>query len=74
MSLRGVLTVARRSRSKLEHEIPRFTRNKLRNLQVSSYQLSAFSFILTVFFIFALSFCPLIFEFCFPEIATLCSQ
>ena len=33
ISLRGVLTVARRSRSKLEHEIPRFTRNKLRNLR-----------------------------------------
>ena len=32
MSLRGALAVARRSRSKLEHEIPRFTRNKLRNL------------------------------------------
>jgi len=32
LSLRGVIAVARRSRSKLEHEIPRFTRNKLRNL------------------------------------------
>ena len=31
-SLRGALAVARRSQSKLEHEIPRFTRNKLRNL------------------------------------------
>ncbi len=33
MSLRGALAVARHSRSKLEHEIPRFTRNKLRNLR-----------------------------------------
>jgi hypothetical protein len=32
LSLRGAPTVARRSRSKLEHEIPRFTRNKLRKL------------------------------------------
>jgi len=33
LSLRRALAVARRSRSKLEHEIPRFTRNKLRNLR-----------------------------------------
>ena len=33
LSLRGTLAVARRSRSKLEHETPRFTRNKLRNLR-----------------------------------------
>ena len=32
LSLRGAAAVARRSRSKLEHEIPRFTLNKLRNL------------------------------------------